>query len=80
MRENAESIAFYSGSQREAELAGARLARVIATVFGKARAGGKRGVAWGVMELWDPWLVPPAAELALGSGVQRRHCPALPAS
>lgn len=37
MRENAESIAFYSGDQRESELAGARLARTIATIFGKAR-------------------------------------------
>lgn len=36
VRENAESIAFYSGDQREAELAVARLARVIATIFGKA--------------------------------------------
>lgn len=36
MRENAESIAFYSGDQREAELAGGRLARAVATMFGKA--------------------------------------------
>jgi ABC-type uncharacterized transport system fused permease/ATPase subunit len=35
VRENAESIAFYSGDQRESELASARLARVIATIFGK---------------------------------------------
>jgi ABC-type uncharacterized transport system fused permease/ATPase subunit len=37
VRENAESVAFYGGDQREAELAGARLARVIATIFGKVR-------------------------------------------
>ncbi|PSC70542.1 ABC transporter ATP-binding [Micractinium conductrix] len=37
VRENAESIAFYSGDQREAELARTRLARVIATIFGKVR-------------------------------------------
>ena len=41
VRENAESIAFYSGDQREAELARTRLARVIATIFGKARGGSK---------------------------------------
>lgn len=37
VRENAESVAFYGGDRREAELAGARLARVIATIFGKVR-------------------------------------------
>ncbi|KAL4423783.1 hypothetical protein ABPG75_001084 [Micractinium tetrahymenae] len=37
VRENAESIAFYSGDQRERELAAARLASVIATIFGKVR-------------------------------------------
>lgn len=36
VRENAESIAFYSGDTREAELATSRLGSVIATVFGKA--------------------------------------------
>ena len=42
VRENAESIAFYNGDQREAELAGARLARVIATIFGKVGSPGCR--------------------------------------
>ncbi|KAI3434840.1 hypothetical protein D9Q98_002895 [Chlorella vulgaris] len=37
VRENAESIAFYAGDLRESELASARLARVIATIFGKVR-------------------------------------------
>ncbi|KAL4446294.1 hypothetical protein ABPG77_003101 [Micractinium sp. CCAP 211/92] len=37
VRENAESIAFYSGDQREKELAAARLASVIATIFGRVR-------------------------------------------
>lgn len=43
MRENAESIAFYSGDQRESELAGARLARTVRTIFGKARRGRANG-------------------------------------
>ena len=43
VRENAESIAFYNGDQREAELAGARLARVIAAIFGKVRGGWEVG-------------------------------------
>lgn len=41
VRENAESIAFYTGDQREKELAAARLAAVIATIFG--RVGAMRG-------------------------------------
>lgn len=44
VRENAESIAFYSGDTREAELAGGRLARVIAIAFAKAGRQGGRGV------------------------------------
>lgn len=43
VRENAESIAFYSGDQRESELAGARLARTVRTIFGKARRGRANG-------------------------------------
>ena len=37
VRENAESIAFYRGEQREARLVRFRLARVVATIFARVR-------------------------------------------